>query len=173
MALENFICVACIAIALLIGSIVSVITISIYIDGYHYTKHHGVHKTNFTFTGHYAVVIETNDNGYTHYASLCESITPFGDCYYECYKSNVEQDARNYAIEYCNTSTTLDGYIVNDIDRCVETNPNNKIYKHLMALRVLGSYILLNAFVCVMCIVGGVCNDMSKSNPQMGYSSGV
>ena len=115
---------------------------------YYNTKYHGVHETNFTFTGDYLISTDLDDND-IYYTSKCHSISPFGDCYYKCYESDLYQNAVDYAVNYCIPNTTIVGYISTDTtnNRCWTSNPNSKIHNTLLTFRITLGYLLINVII--------------------------
>ena len=115
---------------------------------YYNEKYHGVHETNFTFTGDYSISSEVSDEN-IYYTSKCYSTSQFGDCYYKCYEADVYQSAVDYAINYCISNTTLVGYISTDTtnNRCWTSNPNDEIHDTLLTFRITLGYLLMSAII--------------------------
>ena len=133
----------------LVSSFISSVILACKLVFYYKEKFHGVHETNFTFTGDY--IISTNiddDDNHVYYTSKCQSVTQFGDCYYDCYKCDLYEDAANYATNYCISGTTLVGYISSD-EQCWTSNPNNKVYKLLLIFRIILSYFVINIIIWI------------------------
>lgn len=136
----------------LVASLTLLSIMSIDISKHYNKKLHGIHKTNFTFTGNYLVKPHKVHQGKMYYIDACQSITDFGECYYDFYKTTMNQYAEDYAANYCDFNTTLNGYISTENYKCFVSNPNTRIFNLLLAYRIIWCYIVLNVLhVIIMC----------------------
>lgn len=165
----NDCCATAICLLLLLFSVVIVVIIELSMDvAEYYHEKHVIHKTNFTFTGNYLVVLKSNYYD-SHFTTICESITPYNDsCYYNCYDTNVYQYAEQYGVDYCKSNVTLDGYLLEDKPSCVTSNPNKKIRVELWLLRILVIWTSLN----IIGIIGiRIWNALKSKKEPNSYSN--
>jgi hypothetical protein len=141
-------------IALILLGPIAVIILGAVIRNYYTDKVHGIHQTNFTFTGEYVIktVVKGNHDVEIYYMPDCQATTQYGECHYKCPKSTIYLDAENYAITHCINDTTLDGYIITEKDRCVIPYPNDSIREALIAFYII-SAIVGFTILCIVCIV--------------------
>lgn len=155
-------CIGVLYVISLAGTFILLIILTAIIMNYYYYKYHGVHETNFTFTGNYLIKTHYDDDQ-IYYSSDCQSTTPFGECYYNCYESSIYQYAENYAIDYCVFGVVLDGFIINEDDECVTSNPNRGIHDEMLVYKILWTYMSVNVFIIIcMCVASRVYNKFEE-----------
>lgn len=140
------------------ATIVWLISLSLYQDVM-IANYYGVHKTCFNFTGDYIISTKTKKDGIdsydVYYATYCESITEFGLCYYKPnHKSHIYEDAVEYAINYCQNTTIINGYIVTEDSRCLKDNPNIKTYTiRIITLVFLCIAVSMTVALVIVCFI--------------------
>lgn len=162
-------CVGCTSVISISIGLVSFIFIMTTIG----TKLHGVHETDFIFTGDYKVKTEINKDEDVYYLTSCESATKFGYCYYDLsHKTSVYQNAMDYGAEHCIVNTTMCGYIINETHDCVKEYPNERIHNFVIILIVCSSFVLFTFVSIHVCSLDSVIEYM-KDEPQKEESKEI
>lgn len=124
---------------------------------------HGVHETYFSFDGLYKITTDHEHNQYRDlvFVTNCHAITPYGNCYYDCYDNNVYQLSADYGGQYCN-NRTLYGFISTETHKCTLYNPNNDLYVLSMIVKCSLAYVVIG----ILCIY-----LVSKYNESANYGN--
>ena len=107
---------------------------------HHYDKFervHGVHQTNFTFTGNYTIITTYDNYDNLVYNVNCISHTHhYGNCEYLYYSTNNYYDIDSQLETFCTEGVKIDGYISTETEKCTVDNPNRSIHKLFVRVKI-------------------------------------
>lgn len=144
---------------LILALFVSVILSLVYdtkITEYSNEKVHGVHSTNFTFTGNYTIVTTCSNCDNLVYNVNCISYTHhYGNCEYLYYSTYNYYNIDSHLETFCIEGVTINGYISTETKECTNNYPNHSTHKLYFILKIcliiaiVSCLLLINIFMCI------------------------
>lgn len=143
------------------------------LDNFYKNKKHGVHETEFNFTGEYIINSVPNNKyirptDYMYVAECLATTKVFNNCTYKIFESSSIHVSTFYATNNCINSTSINGFISTSNKMCTLSNPNDSIQNTLLKFHIscgiAGFFWLIILILILYIIITYKKNDIDSIN---------